>query len=153
MAYRVEKARSGKSRASIDFMPWLRSTKLSPEPLAIVGSSSSGGTPLRRPIAIASASAAGFWNTSLLFRVLVAWPRGGDRLRGGHAFGGQARKRLRAEVVRQHCPSGAAGQVAAHRLTHHAEPDEAKRGDRPQVVEISRHSWPPRAARRSLDCV
>jgi hypothetical protein len=37
---------------------WLRSTKLSPEPLAMVGSRTSGGTPLRRPIAMASARAA-----------------------------------------------------------------------------------------------
>ena len=56
-------------------MPWLRSTKLSPEPIAIVGSSTSGGTPLRRPMAIASASAAQCWNTSMLLRIFTTWPQ------------------------------------------------------------------------------
>ena len=41
----------------------------------MVGSSTSGGTPLRRPIAIASASAAVCWNTSMLLRIFTTWPQ------------------------------------------------------------------------------
>ena len=68
----------------------------------MVGSSTSGGTPLRRPIAMASASAAVCWNTNMLLRILTTCPQpigaamrhvGAHRLEdrpdvGEHRFGG-----------------------------------------------------------------
>ena len=55
-----------------------------------------------------------------------------QRARAFTPSAGEPGQRLGAQVVRQHGTAGAAGEVAAHRLAHHAEADEAERGDRPQ---------------------
>ena len=60
------------------------------------------------------------------------------RRRGGDAGGGEAGERLVPPVVRQHGAAEAPGQVAAHRLPHDAEADEAKGGERAQRLV---HAW------------
>ena len=92
------------------------------------------------------------WGSSSAITVATALPSGSDsRIRshraaistGGAAvtpFGGQARQRLRPQVVRQHRLARAAGEMAAHRLAHHAEPDEAKCRNRSQIIGFVRTS-------------
>ena len=55
-------------------MPWLRSAKLSAEPWLSASSSTSAAIPLRRPIAIASASAAPISNSTMLFMSFATCP-------------------------------------------------------------------------------
>ena len=64
---------------------------------------------------------------------------------------GQAGQRLGTQVVRQDGMAGATGEVAAHRLAHYPQADEAKRLDRPQAVGVVRHFRSPRAVSGSLD--
>src|SRR6185437_15926278 len=56
------------------FMAWLRSAKLSAEPLLSVSSSRRSSTPARPPMASASASAPTVSNSTMLLRILTTWP-------------------------------------------------------------------------------
>src|SRR5688572_25567542 len=76
-AYSTEYASSGNLSGSIAFMPWLRSAKLSADPLL---SASNTRVPLRpalRASDSASAIATTFWNSTMLLISFIAWPAPG----------------------------------------------------------------------------
>ena len=56
-----------------------------------------------------------------------------------HAFGGNTLQRIAAAVVGHDRQTGAAREMAAHRLSHHAKANEPDGGDRPQGNVCGRH--------------
>ena len=74
-AYSGGKDLSGNWRGSIALRPWLRSTKLSPEPLETASSSTPGCTPARSPMTIISASAIVCSKTRALLISFTTWPQ------------------------------------------------------------------------------